>query len=143
MLTLLRQHRFITVECEFVCVTAAVFSHSLSAESSFSSHLSPLMNISATFPLKLSRKLSTKEGTEARSVHKLGYVKKKKKKERESSSRILPRQSTVNLNRSLNYCYCFGLRSAFFSSRRCCQAANRNGTVTLRRLLLLELHTQH
>lgn len=105
------------------------------------------MNISATFPLKLSRKLSTKEGTEARSVHKLGYVyiKKnlKKERERESSSRILLRKSTVNLNRSLNYYYCFGLRSAFFGNRRCCQAANRNGTVTLTRLLLLEFHTQH
>lgn len=137
MLPLLRQHRFLTGECEFVCVTAAVFSHSLSTESSFSSHLSPLMNISATFPLKLSRKLSTKEGTEAQTRVCGG------KKERESSSRIPLRRSTVNLNRSLNYCYCFGLRSAFFGNRRCCQAANRNGTVTLTRLLLLGFHTQH
>lgn len=50
-------------------------------------------------------------------------------------------QSLTNLNRSLNYCYHFGLRSAFFGNSLCCQAANSNGTV--RRMLQLEVSSPH
>lgn len=87
------------------------------------------------FPLRPSMNVSAKQnGGEICAQlhwHKLGYVKKKPKKTK----------STADLNRSLNYCYHFGLHSAFSGNSLCCQAANSSGTV--RRMLLLEFSSCH